>query len=667
MNRMNIDQANTVQEFLKILKRYQGKNEMFFRGQAANYKSVISSISRDNGHLSNEHKIYRETVHMYEEEFETLEFPIERLAKLQHYGIPTRLIDITIEPLIALYFAVENIDNTSDGNVYVYVQDSKPTHSKPVQLLALLATLESYDASYIQDQYKAKYNESITKQEIIKLAQETSFVTYSDVLKEANPRLHSQKGTFVVCGNKLVNGEIQRQVKSLDSIKPNLLIRIPYEHKLAIKNELDQHHVINKTTIYPEFPSVAEYIKEKYKEINISIDGTYSVMEKDDFSYPGVKRLSIKITLNKLLRIEEIHEVAKTLIKKYWKEYDVISVFVAKNGDDYIMYNWILRSLWLNPLCDRIKMSPLSHSDGTGYSWQEGKSFSVTADFNDKFLFKDDTYLILYNQKLYNELNPVYEELLDSFSSTPFDSFILLLSKYEDKIRNASLIMGDFGVSKNKRFNDFLGVYNEFANMLDNILLWAKKDELNDKEKEHHISKCFQVLNEKVEFIRLYSPKWFAELDITLSDLEYVDPYNIPEQPIYQFEPTIPLNPKALKVEFNIEVKQMDNRSLHIWGKTNLYDEAKLLVSVRKKNGQICGQSKAIVSDERFDFGYFNYRGKGYAPGDYIIEVSLSIPGTQPESFRKKAGLEYENLAGPYVKREGIGPSINYKKNFQVL
>ncbi len=662
-----MDQANSVEEYLKILDRYQGQHEIFYRGQAANYKSVISSISRDNGHLTNEHKIYWETVHMYAQEFETLEFPIERLAKLQHYGIPTRLIDVTIDPLIALYFAVENVDRTSDGMVFVYVQTSKPTHSKLVQLLALLATLESHDTSYIQEQYKAVYNDSITKQEIHKLAQEASFVTFSDTLKEANPRLHSQKGTFAICGNKIRYEEIQKQVNPLDSIKPNLLIRIPYEHKLAIKNVLDQRHNINKTTIYPEFPSVADYIKEKYRETNISIDGTYSVMEKEDTSYSGVKRLSIKITLNKLLRIEEIHEVAKALIKQYQQEYDVIFVFIAESGDDYIMYNWILRSLWLNPSCDRIKISPFPQNDGKGYSWQEGKSFSVMADYNDKYVFQDDKFLFVCHQKLYNELHPIYEELLNSFNSDPFDSLLLLLHKYEDKIRNASLIMGDLGVSRNKKFNEFLDIYTDFANMLDNIPLWAKRDHLNDQGKKHQINKCFLELQKNVQFIRAHSSKWFSELDITPADLDYIDPYNLPEQPKYQFEPTLPLNPNALKVDINLEIEQKDNRSLHIFGITNLYNEANLLVSIRKKSGQLCGQGKAAVKDGKFNFGLFRYKDKGYEPGDYTIEISVSIPSTQPESFRIKAGLEYENLSGPYVQRDGIAPTIKYKEKFQVI
>ncbi|MEI2667007.1 FRG domain-containing protein [Rossellomorea sp. LJF3] len=661
-----MNQANSVEEFLKILNRYQRQHEIFYRGQAAKYKSVISSISRDNGHLTNEHQIYRETVHMYEQEFETLEFPIERLAKLQHYGIPTRLIDVTTDPLIALYFAVENVDSPSDGNVFVYVQTSKPTHSKPVKLLALLATLEIYDTNYVQEQYKVIYNESITKQEILKLAQETSFITFSDRLKEANPRLLGQKGAFVICGNEIRNEVIHKHVKPLDAIKPNLIIRIPYEHKLAIKNELDQRTLINKTTIYPEFPSVADYLKEKYRETNLSIDGAYSVVEKDDLSYPGVKRLSMKITLNKLLRMEEIHTLAKSLIEQYQQEYDVIFIFVAKNGDDYIMYNWILRSLWLNPLCNRIKMAPLSQNEGTGYSWEEGKSFSVMADYYDKFVFKDDKFLFVCNQKLHDELFHVYQELLRSFDSDPFDAFLLLLFEYKEKIQNVNSIMGDFGYSRNKKFNDYLGVYSEFAHMLDNILLWAKNDNLNDQSKIYQINKQFQKLHQNAESIRLHSSKWFLELGVTSSDLVHIDPYNLPEQPKYQFEPTLPLNPNGLEVVFNLKIKQMDNRSLHVLGETNLYDEADLLVSIRKKSGQLYGQSKASVKDRKFDFGEFRYKDKGYEPGDYIIEITVSIPSTQPESFRKKAGLEYENLAGPYVQRDGVAPSVKYKENFKV-
>src|SRR5699024_11840656 len=97
-----------------------------------------------------------------------------------------------------------------------------------------------------------------------------------------------------------------------------------------IKKELDQQYQINKTKVYPELISAADYIKEKYKEKNISLDGTYSLVEVKDLSYPRVKRVSIKIVLSKHLKINEIHMVINQNIKAYKPKYDVINIFVAK-------------------------------------------------------------------------------------------------------------------------------------------------------------------------------------------------------------------------------------------------------------------------------------------------------------------------------------------------
>ena len=53
--------------------------------------------------------------------------------------------------------------------------------------------------------------------------------------------------------------------------------------------------------------------------------------------------------LNYQLCIEQIRAIAVDVINKYNKAQDVIWVYVARTGEDYIVSNWILRGSGLAP------------------------------------------------------------------------------------------------------------------------------------------------------------------------------------------------------------------------------------------------------------------------------------------------------------------------------
>lgn len=112
---MKTIQISSFQEFLTYTEPL--KNHAYFRGQADSQWAIIPSLFRKDPipTLAMEQKKIKE-----EMEASKLD-SISALFKLQHYGTPTRICDLTISPLSALFFATSGKDTAnSDGVVCVF-------------------------------------------------------------------------------------------------------------------------------------------------------------------------------------------------------------------------------------------------------------------------------------------------------------------------------------------------------------------------------------------------------------------------------------------------------------------------------------------------------------------------------------------------------------------
>ena len=104
---------SSVSEFIeKIVQRdKEAGTETFYRGHADKSWELLPSIFRASNGVEKEHLLFRDMVAHEPQSFSECKSALDYLVQMQHYGLPTRLLDMTTNPLVALYFACQPADD----------------------------------------------------------------------------------------------------------------------------------------------------------------------------------------------------------------------------------------------------------------------------------------------------------------------------------------------------------------------------------------------------------------------------------------------------------------------------------------------------------------------------------------------------------------------------
>jgi len=270
------EHVTSVQQFVStVLKPPVRGIQPFYRGVSRHYEyeRTLPSVFRSQAKRDHEKVLFDQLLAMNPADFSNDSTTLDKLVRMQHHSLPTRLLDITSNPLMALFFACEG-NPKREGEVLVFgVQDVdvKFPDSDRASVMANLARLTpSQHAAIDTTLSREEFNESEPIKKLIHfIRQEKPYfearinrrhVRSIMVIrgKQSNVRIRAQAGAFLLFGDGAQFSGSSKGEGILERV-----IKVQAEAKAKIYRELDQLN-INESTVYPSLERSAAYISKRY-------------------------------------------------------------------------------------------------------------------------------------------------------------------------------------------------------------------------------------------------------------------------------------------------------------------------------------------------------------------------------------------------------------------
>jgi len=265
-----------------------------YRGHPNRSYTLKPTVFRSNAHTANEHLLLRDLVSMHPDQFAADTSTLEMLVRMQHYSLPTRLLDASWNPLVGLYFAAQpkkirvlrtgtntRVSQEADGEVVRLVVDKKLVRYFDSDTVSCLSNLARGDAELKDDIRKLLKDKRCSDSEagiewfngnrpikrLLHFISGEKPAFAPDIVpshlsriflvkpKLSNRRILAQEGCFFAFG---LSDEIPAAGMSGVQVQR---IRIPARDKAGILAQL-KRVAINERTMFPEIERAARYLTD---------------------------------------------------------------------------------------------------------------------------------------------------------------------------------------------------------------------------------------------------------------------------------------------------------------------------------------------------------------------------------------------------------------------